>query len=267
MRSKSAIPILLSAVVLVLAAHPLRAEASCVAPPPKLIWSYPAPGATVPPNAIFWAIVPLGSELRVLLDGVELEAEPVAVNGGRIDPGPLTVGEHLLELIIDGDGGNAVLVPIEFTVAGEPVTPASGPVEFVDDDLEPLNSTRSAICAEVLASHDCYDTGQDAELVLETETRPLVWIVGGGNSPDQLERPVLWPGECGQPRLVIHSGRSACFTARAVDETGAERPANAICSNGCGCSSASGAALLLPVWLLALARRRGARARGCPSST
>jgi hypothetical protein len=216
MQSKSVISaaLLMAAHAAVLcwnAAAPDAAHASCVAPDPKVIWSYPAAGQ---------AAVPLDSDLLMLTEGiwddaqVTLDGEPLSAGSqfvGHFDLGALepnttytvaikSSGENsppvdLSWQFTTGDAASDDDVPLAVTIQSA----ASVVYEF-DDEVT---------CSPALLANSCFDTGYPTLESFETDVEAVLWVVElfDPNFPDANYR--LYPGECGQPRMLDYPGFNA----------------------------------------------------------
>jgi hypothetical protein len=86
--------------------RPAAASCSGLEPSRELVFSYPdATTASVPANAVFWAVGTTGPVARVLLDGVELSRLGRAPHElvQFVSPAPLALGPHELAIIVPTD--------------------------------------------------------------------------------------------------------------------------------------------------------------------
>lgn len=176
------------------------ARADCIAPPFELLWMYPADGDTeVPVNAHFWVLTTAwGSEATYTLNSEPLTGAPQSYRGQVIDPGPLEPDtDYLLELRFDSAG---VSVTIDFHTQTAEAAAASAP--------EALGHTtamqyRDHACADVISAQDCFDTGQDTLLTVQTQADDdaLGWLI----KREGRELGAVWPSRCGDPSLYDHS--------------------------------------------------------------
>lgn len=250
-------------VLLSLAGAPALAE--CVVPSPAIVWSYPAEGETVPPDATFWALPNRTSVSSVSVSGL---GTAVSVDSWAYEPPTLEPGTDYTLVFRQPDAADETVEhSISFSTASE------GPAER-EPVAEPVVRGHSVFgaqpelserCARVLAAGDCYDTGQDSYVRLDVEGPAKLWLV----RPEYergVGRQVLWPAECGAPVYFTNGAPTGeggalevreCYEVVAVDEAGQQSPAARYCTAtevfggdlpGLSCGATSTGSL----WVLAL---------------
>ncbi|HEY0712930.1 MAG TPA: hypothetical protein VGF45_09675 [Polyangia bacterium] len=203
-------------------------EASCAAPPAKIVWSYPADGATdVPTNAGVFVLPSLWQHIpaQITVNGVVVPRSEIPF-GYRPTLAPNT--KYVVELPATYYAPEPKL-SFTFTTGAGVVPFPKIAVPTVDRVTLARQRPLSAACTEVWQATGCFDTGQDTHAIFETVGRPLFWLVQQvptrvGETPT----PTLWPASCGDPELYVQgtwaasSGR-ACpgrFQLRAVGANG-----------------------------------------------
>jgi hypothetical protein len=252
------------------------AQADCAQPDPALVWSYPAQGETgVPTNVDLWLLTSgWGSSPTAFLDGVELSRLTFA-NGyelGQLQPNTsytVSIGEP---------GATSGSFELGFTTGAGPAQPDPGVTPTGSSVLARSESTLSAMCKAVLATQDCFDTGQDTYYVFEPGTAAKAWLIQSSSTYRGVD---LWPAECGAPQLFLHSSTRPCATLHGIDAAGATHTGEEMCTGtlgdlpgddeGGGCSlgtphapasplhAARAAAAAAALALAAAGRRRAAR--------
>jgi MYXO-CTERM domain-containing protein len=233
------LPLLLGPALLSAGLVAQRAQASCAAPAPAVVWSYPKDGdVNIPTNVTLWLLLSNWQRPgKVLLDGKE-----VPVNGFGVGYQPLEPmapsSPHELTVVASPPGEEPVVsLSIKFTTASgetERESPAVPTVPFVTaSPTRPL----STLCQSVVHAMDCFDTGQDTHVVFASDARPFVWII---ERVPQLagESPVftLWPGECGQPEVFLAGNSLAScyrqYRLHALEGTGLRAMSKPFCPAG-----------------------------------
>lgn len=190
------------------AAAPRMAHASCVAPTPKVIWSYPAAGQVD---------VPLDSDLLVLTEGVwddaevTLEGEPLSAGSalaGHFDLGALEPNTTYTVAINASEVGGQPAVDLswQFTTGDAPadedvplaVTIQSATTEVYewDDDMP---------CSPAMLADTCFDTGYPSLESFETDIEAGLWVIEVVTPNGSVVSYRLYPGECGQPRMLDYA--------------------------------------------------------------
>jgi hypothetical protein len=218
---------------------PQRAQASCAAPAPAVVWSYPKDGdVDVPTNVTLWLLLSNWHRPgKVLLDGKE-----VPVNGFGLGYQPLEPmapsSPHELTFQATPPGVDpAVNLTIHFTTASgetERESPMVPTVPWVTaSTVRPLSS----LCQSVVHAMDCFDTGQDTHLLFGSEQRPFLWVVE--RVPAQMGESAvfnLWPGECGQPEVFLTGADArSCFRQyrlHALEVAGLRAMSRPFCPSG-----------------------------------
>jgi MYXO-CTERM domain-containing protein len=153
---------------------------NCVAPEPKVVFSYPdAATGSIPPDAVIWAIAADGPA-SVAIDGVPLprRGDEAPDNGQFVPAAPLPVGPHELTITM----GNAysydvpaedLTVAIPFEVSLDAASASSGDVAITrverhpivtsqsGDRLSPTGEVFDQDCSadSVELQFNCFDTG------------------------------------------------------------------------------------------------------------
>lgn len=186
------------------------ARASCLAPEPGLLWSYPANGAIE---------VPIDADLFVtgeLYGAPTLAGEPLPrMATGVYDLGPL-VPQTRYEVRWDG-------AVIAFTT-GDRASPL--PREPAADVLVTRNPIAFAGCPLVLPQ-GCFDTGQHTSVRFDAGLA-MAWLLDVV-SCDGTVRQMVWPSGCGAP-VVESEERILCVSARSTSGAGFSGATGVICS-------------------------------------
>ncbi len=186
------------------------ARASCLAPQPGLLWSYPANGAID---------VPVDADLFVSGDlyGLPtLAGEPLP----RIAIGVYDLGRLAPQTRYEVRGEGAV---IAFTTGG-----AASPLprEPSSDVLVTRNPIDFASCP-LLLPQGCFDTGQRTWVRFDVGPA-MVWLLDVV-SCDGTVRQMVWPSVCGAP-VVESEDRILCVSARSTNGAGFSESTGVICS-------------------------------------
>jgi hypothetical protein len=214
-------------------ARPAPAQASCVLPPSRVIWSSPADGEVgVGTNARVFVMTSSYGEL----EKITVNGQPVfrAIDGSFGFPAPLTPSARH-EVRIAANNPADPPLSFTFTTAAGP-TPVPAPVAPQVSRLTALSSRPlSETCTAAWEQVDCYDTGQNSHLVFETTVRPLLFLIERRNSLSSGRVTKLWPGACGDPEVYTHErDGTTCggdvYRIGAVDLTGAVLWAAAPCN-------------------------------------
>lgn len=205
------------------------AQASCVLPELKLVWSYPADGQTdVPTNAhVFFLTTLVGIPSEITINGVAPPAETVT------DPptygyAPVLAPDTQYRVALKYTNSTNEL-SFSFTTGAGPAAsgPPAGPAirgvtATPARDLSPM-------CAAAVSAMDCFDTGQDTHLIFDTDAKPVLFFVTGPEIPWAM----LWPGECGAPEIFVGecSGKHTIYAVSATGEASTQ---------DVGCSTTAG---------------------------
>jgi hypothetical protein len=205
-----------AALAVVCSASP--AEASCVGPNGRLVWTWPEDGAAaVNPNTGFAAYGFSGSERSamrefvVTVNGVTLEAAAFDDRVLRIPLEPST--DYILEFAFaDGTDGSVSFATGEATTLSDALpTPMLESMAW-QEYFGRGPSFRRADCGPVLTDYDCYDTGP--RWLIESRTSALslddypaaavLWETQEQRSPDSLSepQPTLLPASNCDPTLT-----------------------------------------------------------------
>lgn len=232
------------------------ASVNCPASAPKLLWSYPADGATdVPTNLVFWALEADGAEpTRVTLDGV-LMTKPGEYGGfdlGELHPSQ----EYRLEVGYRNDASASNVFVISFRTGATGITHPSSAAPYGESRTRGYEDSP---CLEVIEAQGCFDQGQDTLITVHQMTfgDPLVaWNINGH----------LWPIECGEPAVYVSENEDErrCGWVFPIGIGGRTGGKSQYCDHrdlaeGCSTSSAKGGAFWLTLLTLAVARRRRPR--------
>jgi len=218
---------------------PPRAQASCAAPAPAVVWSYPKDGdVNVPVNVTLWLLLSNWNRPgKVLLDGKE-----VPVNGFGFGYQPLEPmapsSPHELTFQATPPGEQPVVnLTIHFTTASGETELESPMVPTVPYVTASASRPLSSLCQSVVHAMDCFDTGQDTHLLFAAEGKPFLWIVE--RVPKLMgESPVftLWPGECDQPEVFLAGNTVATcdhqYRLHALAGTGLRAMSKPFCPSG-----------------------------------
>jgi len=223
-------------------------SANCPLPEPRVVWSYPAAGATdVPIDAdIMFVFSNWNTPSQIDLNGERVDA----FDEGRFDPGTLEPNTDYTVTIASEGMMGPVSLELSFATGDQSVeatTQAPVIASQAQDDLTyPLDSD----CPEVINAQDCFDTGQSTMLRLQVEGEAVLWLVqavpdgeasSGGLAQER------WPFECGDPTVV--GWRSAgefeggCYRVVAVDAAGNEAPSELFCGGAGDGGGGSGGGL------------------------
>jgi len=199
--------------------------ASCVAPTPAIVWSYPAQGANdVPTNADLWILLSGWNVLpRVSLDGTEL---PELELPSGYDLGELAANTEYTLDVLGADGASFELT---FTTGDGPaaadLSAAPGrvtPTSYREVQGAPL----SPACLAALSTQDCFDVGQDTYYEFAPTGHAVGWLIASESSFRSVN---LWPGECGSPRLLGNSADVPCVTLHGIDASGVAHAGERVC--------------------------------------
>lgn len=224
-------------------AAPAIAQADCLTPEPDLLWSYPADGARdVPTNALFWFVssqTSFNPELSATLNGKPLNWPEsarstwrnVSMSRVHVDPGPLAPNTAYTLVLRFGLGPKSGAYELHFTTGGGPGKPGEG--ARVIGHVADLPPQRPGVpCAELIGTQACFDMLTDTppawhRFVLQ-KSDAIAWFVQG----EQADSNVLWPAECGMPRLFLQVVRpDACFNIQAITPGGLREPWTHFCLN------------------------------------
>ena len=233
-------------------AAPDRAQASCVAPKPSVIWSFPAQGATDVPIDADLIMVTQGilEGVRVRLDGEQVAAASMVP--GHYDLGELEASSKH-EIVIDGvdslDGNKAFALKLTFTT-GSARAAGSGPerVAIVSASGRAVEPDGAAVCTSALYANTCFDTGTPLLESFETGAMAVAWAVERVKTTSWM---TVYPGECGQPRALDYPpspGEAIKYRVHAIHPDGTivssaalagplpaddpKKPANPVAGNG-----------------------------------
>lgn len=211
---------------------PSAARASCEAPAPALVWSYPSDGATgIPTDAEFLFLADMRGVERVLLDGRELEERHVVESASvrAFVPGELEPDTtYRLTVMIQDFVVEEVPVELSFTTGSGRSMAQSPAVELLD--IRPRDEPLGGACIRVRAAQDCYDTGQDTDVLLDVDAQALAYVVSTASEPGAAGHgSVLWPASCGDPNYYGHADSSVCYVVHALDETGRVASSRQLC--------------------------------------
>lgn len=223
-------PTALAALAALVVSSAAPAWASCLLPEPRIIWSYPAQGATdVPTNTDLWLLPSGWSPARVSRGGKELPQLELQYG---YDLGELPrntqirlqvqVGGQTLELSFTTGRGRAAA---SSCAAPGNVTPTSS-----------LEYAASAQCEDALSTQDCFDTGQSTYYEFAPTGRAVGWVIASRDSSfDSID---LWPGECGAPRLFRNESNPPCVVLYGIDASGATHAGQEVCAAGAALTDA-----------------------------
>lgn len=192
-------------------ATPGRVLASCPAPKPGLLWSFPADGATdVPTDADLW--VTGHGLVSASLDGVTLPH-----NGfGGYDLGMLSPSqEHTVSILV----GQAH-VSIRFTTGAGPApgNNASSSHEPLAIERNPPGPNRPSVAGPcpLVPLYDCFDLGPPTRARFTAGHAPVAWVLTRRRCTG-VEETVVWPAQCGAPELWFYEGGVACASLAITD--------------------------------------------------
>jgi hypothetical protein len=218
---------------------PTRAQASCAAPAPAVVWSYPKDGdVNVPTNVTLWLLLSNWNRPgKVLLDGKEVPVNGFGLGYQPLEPmAPSTPHELTFQASPPGEQP-VVNLSIHFTTASGETERESPMVPSVPYVTASPSRPLSNLCQSVVHAMDCFDTGQDTHLVFGAEGRPFLWIVE--QVPKLMgESPVftLWPGECDQPEVFLNRSTVATcdhqYRIHALEGTGLRAMSKPFCASG-----------------------------------
>jgi hypothetical protein len=203
------------------------AGASCVYVDPeqtRILWSYPAQGATdVPTNVDLWVARTDGSApLWVRLGEAELpELElPFNFDLGELEPNT----EYTLD--VQGPSEDSVL-KLTFTTGIGPAAadPNAAPGKVTTSSSFEDYDAPAFLCQAVVSNQGCFDTPPNLHYELEPSGNAGGWLIVSNALP----RAILWPGECGAPHLVSEGGQP-CVTLYGIDASGAPHAGEEVCA-------------------------------------
>lgn len=181
------------------------AHASCAAPPPKVLWTYPADGdRDVPIDSVLWVISNAwGAPSLATLNGKPLDAmqsdgvfDAVSFAPGTLQPDT----SYVLHLeysswAADLDAGDSPAYDVAFQTGSS--RSKAPPKPFVAGYRASSGLDAMHPCADVIAAQDCFDQGQNTLLAFDVVgDGALAWLVNG-----ELTGRTLWPQRCGDPAL------------------------------------------------------------------
>jgi hypothetical protein len=221
------------AVVVIASATAGVAQASCVAPKPTVIWSYPAEGDRD---------VPLDAEIRVIANVTLLNVFEATLDGNVISPS--TDGAYPTEglepdkdyvFAIAGPKARArseatpTLLELRFHTGNGLATEPSPP-ELLSSTRELAMPALDPLCEAVHSAGQCFDTPEYAYDQLELgQTDAVAWLVRYDDSGAEQ----FWPTVC-SPLLTMHKGAAEqmppCFELRAVGANGSLSESLKYCS-------------------------------------
>ena len=172
----------------------------------------------VPTNALIWvgANLPLST---VRLNGIALDSHTLPA---AYAPGPLSPNTRYEVMAIHERPSLPTPVELRFSF-----TTGSGPTPQALPPTSRVNARRldapslSEECQVIQSGGACFDTPPYTNVMLETEARPLLWVVeqqpeGGGVPPYRW----VWPAVCGPPIIHTRVSEVGCYNLIAVNETG-----------------------------------------------
>jgi hypothetical protein len=260
-------------VIAVAAAAPREAWASCVAPEPRIVWSYPADGETeVPLNARIFIVTNVLSPQIVTINGDPLVLEPDKVGYGA----KLAPNTDYIVTLEPSSPFPPKLLTFKFTTGATAVAPEIPSVPGVSRITAKHERAFTPQCQAAWEAMDCFDTGQDTHLVFETPARPLLFMVQSLGPPRSIPWPIAWPGVCGDPEVFVGSFAGICggsYYITAISRTGDMRSVDIPCdrvraaalpplqgsisSQGCAVGGPAHAPLPMLIFFLLLLRRSG----------
>jgi hypothetical protein len=221
------------------------ARASCAAPEPKIVWSYPADGDTdIPTNAHIFVLTSLGAASS---------AQPILVNGqaasqasdGTYGLAPVMqpFTDYVITVPIATPTGTTTGLTFGFKTGSGAIDGPVQPSPFKVDRVVTRTGmpTLSPACQDAVAAMDCFDTGQNTTVTFETQMRSTVFFVvpvTGSNIPWTM----TWPGTCGSPEIFTN-GCTGTYRIYAVNFAGMAQTADVDCANatvGAGTGASGG---------------------------
>jgi len=228
--------------VLVLGGVPSLAYASCVAPAPEILWTYPADGQT---DVSIWSelyvAVPMGVTVQGSANGEELNPTEDGLARFVWSKGLEPNTEYKVHLLVNSSFPSedpnipaSITQDLVFTTgagSNPPGNPAFEPQVTVYG-LEEGFSHLNELCQSIVSSADCYDTGQDSFLTLQAEDPDAIgWLIDRTDAEGNQYWSRYWPAECGHPGVFLHSSdveadTVGCYALRALhgDGIGARYP-------------------------------------------
>jgi len=187
------------------------AIASCIADPvPGRMFSYPAPeDVGVPTNTRIFVWTRLGVSASVFFGGTELERIRHGYELPLLEP----YTTYSVDIYYQAVEGAAATETLTFTTGAGPLTePPKAPVVSAVEAVRNTSLFTNGVvpsnaepCQKVHQWH-CYDTGQDIRVSFSADSRPVFWTIGheAEVKGELMVRGSLWPGQCGQPEVVLH---------------------------------------------------------------
>ncbi len=189
------------------------ADASCVAQPPRLVWSYPPDGAVdVPTNArLFYLTALSGRRSTLEVNGKAPPADPPGDGppyGRGLALEPRT--RYTVTIKVEGYGSEPESTLSWTFTTGDGPAPASLPRTLAINRITALPERElSPVCEQAWQAMDCFDTGQDTHVVFETDARPVMFFVLPLGSGSSVPWTIGWPGVCGSPEVYVREA-SGC---------------------------------------------------------
>lgn len=238
---------------------PTKARANCAEPVPKLIWSYPADGATdVPTNARIF-VLPSGP--GPLQTPIEVNGVPIATEPGGYGFAASMNPNTDYEVVVRSNGSLGSVTPLRFRfrTGDGPAANEAPAVPVVARVSRASVRTLAPLCQAALQAMDCFDTGQDTHLVFETPVRPVVFFIEP-ISKSQIPWAMQWPGDCGDPEIFINGRFPGCpgdHRIVAVGPTGESAATTVLCQEASGTADAGAVDDALPPKPPMLVRSQG----------
>lgn len=197
-----------------------HAKASCAAPRPDVIWTYPADGARdVPINALFWVLSTLGGSPAASLNGTPLTVG----ERGELQPGALLPNhDYTLSLQYPRRDEWDLDVPIKITFRTG-MAKARTPSQLAAPQVTVKKQRIPDRLQRVLNAHGCYDTMQNTLVSFHSAGPSLVAYLVGSQ---------LWPAEYGPPSLYLRGpdiGR-VCVDLIPISKGGRPGRATRVCT-------------------------------------
>jgi hypothetical protein len=194
-----------TAVLLSNAVTPGVAHGSCVAPTPKVIWSYPAADEVdVPLDAdLLMVTESIWSDVHVTLDG-----EPLVAGSrffGHFDLGTLQPSRTYTVAISSSQEHSEPAVDLEFRfTTGDAASGEEHPdvVTIQSASRRNFDFAEDLPCSDALLANSCFDTGAPSLESFETDADAVLWVVEVYQPDQPVGSYVRYPGECGQPRML-----------------------------------------------------------------
>ncbi|MFM2420549.1 MAG: hypothetical protein RL385_5272 [Pseudomonadota bacterium] len=229
---------LVALLLLLFAAPASLASADCLAPPPRVLWTYPANSdLDVPVDTSLWLAANVSS--FSIVPRVELNGAPVSVEPSNPSTMvPLRFNPPKLESNTSyrwtlhyppSEGQPATTFEVQFKT-GQTQRRAAPKVRVVAHAEYDIASSAHP-CSAILASQRCLDTIGDLpprrhELKVAPSSA-VGWLVRSAKG----ER-TLWPAVCGAPQIVIDESQAKeCFAVQAIGPGGQLGPQRDYCTS------------------------------------